>query len=160
MGQRDSPLEAVVMLDGSFWRGRRVLLTGHTGFKGSWLTLWLLRLGAEVWGYALPPEPGDGLFTALELPMNTPPGNGGQLRQRFGDVLDLGALREQVVEAQPTIVLHLAAQPLVRRSYQDPLSTWATNVLGSLHVMEALRPLRHPCAVVMVTTDKVYENRE
>ncbi|MEB3316823.1 MAG: CDP-glucose 4,6-dehydratase [Cyanobacteriota bacterium] len=148
------------MLAGSFWRGRRVLLTGHTGFKGSWLTLWLLRLGAEVWGYSLPPEPGDGLFTALDLSSHVPLGNGGQLRQRFGDVLDLETLREQVVEAQPTIVLHLAAQPLVRRSYQDPLSTWATNVLGSMHVMEALRPLRQPCAVVMVTTDKVYENRE
>jgi CDP-glucose 4,6-dehydratase len=147
------------MVDPSFWQGRRVLLTGHTGFKGSWLALWLLRLGATVWGYALPPEE-DGLFAALGLPLASTLDSEGRLRQRLADLADLAALREQVAEAQPDVVLHLAAQPLVRQSYVDPLSTWATNVQGSLHLLEALRSLRHPCAVVMVTTDKVYANRE
>ncbi|MFN9546042.1 MAG: CDP-glucose 4,6-dehydratase [Cyanobacteriota bacterium] len=149
----------MVMVNPDFWRGRRVLLTGHTGFKGSWLTLWLLSLGAKVWGYALPPEPGHSLFRALEHPLIRG-GIGGQSRQRLADIRDLQALREGVAEAQPEVVLHLAAQPLVRRSYQDPLTTWSINVQGSLHLLEALRALRHPCAVVMVTTDKVYDNRE
>jgi len=137
----------------SFWAGKRVLLTGHTGFKGSWLSLWLLRLGAEVWGYALAPELQNSFFVDLGLSQ-------GQLQHHLGDVRDLSALQEVVRQSQPEIVLHLAAQPLVRRSYGDPLGTWATNVQGSLHLLEALRPLQHRCAVVMVTTDKVYANRE
>lgn len=148
------------MLEHSFWRGRRVLVTGHTGFKGSWLTLWLLSLGAEVWGYSLAPEPGPALFTDLVLDQATGNSNWGHLRNRLGDVRDLEALSRCVQDAQPEVVLHLAAQALVRRSYRDPLGTWATNVQGSLYLMEALRPLQHPCAVVMVTTDKVYANQE
>jgi len=148
------------MLNPDFWRGRRVLLTGHTGFKGSWLTLWLLSLGAEVWGYALAPEPGRALFTELGLDQVTGHADWGQLRHCLGDVGDLQVLSRCVQDAQPQVVLHLAAQPLVRRSYRDPLGTWATNVQGSLHLLEALKPLQHPCAVVMVTTDKVYANRE
>jgi CDP-glucose 4,6-dehydratase len=148
------------MLNPDFWAGRRVLLTGHTGFKGSWLTLWLLSLGAEVWGYALPPEPPHSLFTELGLEHARGKPDWGHLHHRLGDLRDLAALRQVVVEAQPEVVLHLAAQPLVRRSYRDPLGTWATNVQGSLHMLEALRPQQHRCAVVMVTTDKVYANRE
>ncbi len=144
------------MLNPSFWAGRRVLLTGQTGFKGSWLLLWLLELGAQVWGYALEPEPGPNLFRLLEPDLQAYP----DFRQRFANLVDSHALSDWVREAQPEVVLHLAAQPLVRRSYVDPLGTWATNVMGSLQVLEALRPLSHPCAVVMVTTDKVYENRE
>ena len=153
MGQRPGPLEGVVMLQPELWAGRRVLLTGHTGFKGSWLSLWLLQLGAEVWGYALEPEPGRSLFTELGLDQ-------GQLHHQLGDLRDLESLQQVVEDAQPEVVLHLAAQPLVRRSYRDPLGTWTTNVQGSLHLLEALKPLQHPCAVVMVTTDKVYANRE
>ena len=160
MGQRPGPLEAVVMLNLDFWRGRRVLVTGHTGFKGSWLTLWLLGLGAEVWGFALAPEPGRALFTDLGLDQFTAHADWGHLDHRLGDVCDLEALSKCVQEAQPEVVLHLAAQPLVRRGYRDPLCTWATNVQGSLNLLEALKPLPHPCAVVMVTTDKVYANRE
>ena len=141
------------MLNTEFWAGRRVLLTGHTGFKGSWLSLWLLQLGAEVWGYALAPEADRSLFGELGLDQ-------GRLHHRLGDLRDLQALTEVVNDAQPEVVMHLAAQPLVRRSYRDPLGTWATNVQGSLHLLEALRPLQHRCAVVMVTTDKVYANRE
>ncbi|MBM5797522.1 MAG: CDP-glucose 4,6-dehydratase [Cyanobacteria bacterium K_Offshore_0m_m2_072] len=146
------------MLDASFWAGRRVLLTGHTGFKGSWLALWLLELGAEVTGLALPPEPveppGQPLFDGLGLASRLCG------RHRLGDIRDTEVLADAVRASQPEVVLHLAAQPLVRRSYADPLGTWSTNVQGSLHVLEALRTLQHGCAVVMVTTDKVYENRE
>ncbi len=141
------------MLQPEFWVGRRVLLTGHTGFKGSWLSLLLLQLGAEVWGYALDPEPGRSLFIELGLDQ-------GQLHHRVSDLRDLEALQQVVEEAQPEVVMHLAAQPLVRRSYRDPLGTWATNVQGTLHLLESLKTLQHTCAVVMVTTDKVYANRE
>ncbi|QNI72320.1 CDP-glucose 4,6-dehydratase [Synechococcus sp. NOUM97013] len=141
------------MLDTSFWAGRRVLLTGHTGFKGSWLSLWLLKLGAEVWGYSLAPEGQRSLFEELALAR-------GKLHHQLGDIRDLQSLQEAVRQAQPEVVLHLAAQPLVRRSYRDPLGTWATNVQGCLHLFEALTSLQHHCVVVMVTTDKVYANRE
>ena len=158
------------MLNPDFWSGRRVLLTGHTGFKGSWLSLWLLGLGADLWGYALAPEPGRSLFGELGLDQaggstdrmarQFGPSGRVQLHHRLGDLRDLESLQRVVEEAQPEVVLHLAAQPLVRRSYRDPLGTWATNVQGSLHLLEVLRSLQHRCAVVMVTTDKVYANRE
>jgi CDP-glucose 4,6-dehydratase len=144
------------MLDAAFWGGRRVLLTGHTGFKGSWLLPWLQQLGAQVWGYALEPEGSPSLFSDLALEL----GPGSWFTHQIGDLADHAALTELVQRCQPEVVLHLAAQPLVRPSYQDPLGTWATNVNGSLHVLEALKTLQHPCAVVMVTTDKVYENQE
>jgi len=136
-----------------FWVGRRVLLTGHTGFKGSWLTLWLSELGARVTGFGLEPDTTPNLFGQLELAPRLE-------RHHIADIRDLQALTEIVQACQPQVVFHLAAQPLVRRSYRDPLGTWATNVQGSLHVLEALKMLKHPCAVVMVTTDKVYENQE
>lgn len=140
----------------TFWAGRRVLLTGHTGFKGSWLLLWLQELGAQVWTYALEPEPQPNLFR--QLATHRPPGE--HWHHLLGDLADTTSLAALVHQAQPDVVLHLAAQPLVRRSYVDPLGTWATNVQGSLHLLEALKPLQHSCAVVMVTTDKVYQNRE
>ena len=156
MGERQGTLEDLVMLSPSFWIGRRVLLTGHTGFKGSWLLLWLQELGAQVWSYSLDPQPGPSLFT--ELARERAPGNCWE--HCIGDLGDLDTLKALVRRAQPEVVLHLAAQSLVRRSYEDPLGTWSTNVIGSLHLLEALRPLTGNCSVVMVTTDKVYENRE
>lgn len=138
--------------DGAFWKGRRVLLTGHTGFKGSWLALWLLELGAELTGLALPPEPGPNLFEQLEL--------ADRLDHRIGDIRDGALVRRLVAERQPEVVLHLAAQPLVRRSYAEPLATWDTNVTGTLHLLEAVRLLKHPCTAVLITTDKVYRNNE
>lgn len=145
------------MLDPAFWQSRRVLLTGHTGFKGAWLLLWLQELGAQVWGYALEPEPEPNLFR--QLADARPPGKAFGWHHHTGDLSDLATLQALVADCQPEVVIHLAAQALVRRSYRDPLGTWATNVQGSLHLLEALKPLEHRCSVVMVTTDKVYENR-
>jgi len=141
-----------------FLQGRRVLLTGHTGFKGSWLALWLRRLGADVLGVALPPDSQPSLYDQLQLEEQQ--GLGGGLHSRLLDLRDLPALVDAVQAFQPELVFHLAAQPLVRLSYAEPLTTWHTNVIGSLHLLEALRPLQQPCAVVVITTDKVYRNQE
>jgi CDP-glucose 4,6-dehydratase len=134
------------------YRGKRVLLTGHTGFKGAWLAEWLLDLGAEVTGYSLPPPTAPALFGQLDLAR--------RLRHREGDVRDAAKVRGVLGELQPDFVFHLAAQPLVRLSYAEPVETYAVNVMGTINVMEALRGLRKPCAAVMITTDKCYENRE
>ena len=143
-----------------FWGGKRILLTGHTGFKGSWLLLWLLELGAEVWGYALEAEPEPNLFRQLNHEFLADSQRSNRFHHHQADLADRAGLADLVNRCQPEVVLNLAAQPLVRRSYADPLGTWATNVQGSLNLLEALKPLDNPCAVVMVTTDKVYENRE
>lgn len=135
-----------------FWHGRRVLLTGHTGFKGAWLALWLARRGAEVHGLALDPEPPRSLFEEA--------GIDALVRDGRGDIRDPAGVGRAVEAANPEVVFHLAAQSLVLRSYSDPLGTWATNVMGSAHLLEALRHRARPAAVVMVTTDKVYLNPE
>jgi len=139
-------------LDSSFWAGRRVLLTGHTGFKGSWLALWLLELGAQLTGLALQPDTEPNLFGQLGLERC--------LDHRVGDIRDPALLAQLVAELQPEMVFHLAAQPLVRRSYAEPAATWATNVMGTIHLLEALRCLDQPCSAVLITTDKVYRNNE
>lgn len=130
--------------------GRRVLVTGHTGFKGSWLALWLSALGADVRGLALPPESSPNHWDLLELDI---PG-------REVDVRDAAAVAGVLDETQPEIVFHLAAQALVRRSYRDPLASWATNVMGTAHVLEACRRVPSVRAILVVGTDKVYANRE
>ncbi len=137
---------------GGIYHGKRVLVTGHTGFKGSWLCEWLLALGAEVSGYALPPPAGPSLFDQLELPQ--------RMRHTVGDVRDPEALSRHVGEVRPDLVFHLAAQPLVRLSYAQPVETYATNVMGTVNLLEAARLARQECAVVAITTDKCYENRE
>jgi CDP-glucose 4,6-dehydratase len=134
---------------GSAYAGRRVLVTGHTGFKGSWLASWLSRLGAEVSGFALAPVTEPNHWDLLGL----------RIDDRRGDVRDAGSVADAVRATRPSIVFHLAAQPLVRASYRDPLETWATNVQGVAHVLEACRH-NDVKAVVVVTTDKVYANRE
>jgi CDP-glucose 4,6-dehydratase len=134
------------------YSGARVVVTGHTGFKGSWLCEWLLSLGADVTGYALEPDTSPALFTQLGLAT--------RLRHVVGDVRHADSVRRVILEARPDFVFHLAAQPLVRRSYREARYTWETNVLGTVHVLDALRHLPDPCAAVMVTTDKCYENRE
>lgn len=135
-----------------FWHGRRVFLTGHTGFKGSWLAIWLQRLGADVTGFALAPPPGPSLFESANVSTG--------MTSVIGDVRDVDALRAALEAAQPEIVLHMAAQALVRRSYVDPIETYATNVMGTVHLLDAVRRLPTVRAVVNVTSDKCYENRE
>ncbi|MDP3814387.1 CDP-glucose 4,6-dehydratase [Pseudomonas sp.] len=141
-----------VVLDPQFWRGKRVLLTGHTGFKGGWLALWLQNWGAQVTGFALKPSTTPSLFELARV--------GEGIDSRLGDLRDLPALQAVVAEVQPEIVLHLAAQPLVREGYRDPLGTYASNVMGTLHLLEAVRQVGGVRACVLVTTDKVYANHE
>ena len=135
-----------------FWAGKRVLLTGHSGFKGSWLTLWLHRLGAGVTGISLPPVPQPNLFSLA--------GVEALCQSYFCDIRDAKALPDLIKAAQPEIVFHLAAQPLVRASYREPLDTFATNVMGTAQVLDGLRGLAGVRVALMVTTDKVYRNND
>jgi CDP-glucose 4,6-dehydratase len=136
-----------------FWPGRRVFVTGHTGFKGSWLSLWLKRLGAEVHGYATAPPTNPNLFTVAGAAADL-------ARHTVADVMDAEALRNALHAAAPEVVFHLAAQPLVRFSYQEPVTTYGVNVMGTVHLLEAVRTCDTVRAVVVITTDKCYENRE
>lgn len=140
-------------VNASFWRGRHIFLTGYTGFKGGWLSLWLQALGAEVHGYALDPPTDPNLFTVAEV------GNG-MASSIIADIRDADKLRHAMQAARPEIVFHLAAQPLVRYSYAQPAETYAVNVMGTVHLLEAVRATPGVKAVVNVTTDKCYENRE
>jgi CDP-glucose 4,6-dehydratase len=139
-------------LNRSFWKGRRVFLTGHTGFKGSWLSLWLHSLGAEVTGFALDPPTEPSLFAQARVE--------GCLRSLSGDIRDYPTLKEAIAECRPEVVLHMAAQSVVRTSYVNPIENYATNVMGTAHIFEAIRTLGRPCVIVNVTSDKCYENRE
>jgi len=137
----------------SVFKNKRVFLTGHTGFKGSWLTIWLNRLGAQVHGYSLPPptEPSNYMLAKV---------SGCLADETIGDIRDRNLLRRALTGFKPDIVFHLAAQPLVRESYSAPYETFDVNVMGTASLLEAVRELKQPCAVVCITTDKCYENRE
>jgi len=137
----------------SFWRGKRVFLTGHTGFKGGWLSLWLEALGAQVFGFALPPSTDPNLFEAAGVEKRLS-------GHTLGDLADRSLLAASLQSARPEIVFHLAAQPLVRQAYAFPVETYATNVMGTVHLLEAIRACPSVQTVINVTTDKCYENRE
>ena len=134
------------------YRNKKIFLTGHTGFKGSWLLCWLHELGARVKGYSLAPQPGNELYNHI--------GGDGLCESVTGDIMDYGRLEESLLRFQPDFVFHLAAQALVRQSYQDPVGTFSVNAIGTAHVLNAVRKLEKPCTVVLVTTDKVYYNYE
>jgi CDP-glucose 4,6-dehydratase len=135
-----------------FWKGKKVFLTGHTGFKGSWLSLWLQSMGADVMGYALVPPTTPALFDEARV--------GEGMQSQIGDIRDLQAITRSMIDYGPDILIHMAAQPLVRLSYKQPVETYATNVMGTVHVLEAARQCAGLRAIVNVTTDKCYENRE
>jgi CDP-glucose 4,6-dehydratase len=137
-----------------FWRGRRVLLTGHTGFKGAWLSLWLEELGADVTGYALAPVAAFNMWNIV-APLA---GSAAKLRSEIADIRNVQRLGETVARADPQIVIHMAAQALVRETYRDPLGTYATNVMGTAALLQACRSLPQLQCVIVVTSDKVYEN--
>lgn len=134
------------------YAGKKVFITGHTGFKGSWLSLWLTHLGATVYGYALEPPTDPSLFQVLNLD--------DILDHQIADILDREKLRKSISRIKPDIIFHMAAQSLVRDSYESPLETVEVNTLGTIHVMEAVRELKLPAAIVMITSDKCYQNRE
>src|SRR5688572_24710235 len=134
------------------YSGKKVLITGHTGFKGSWLTLWLAYLGATTYGYALPPPTDPALFELLKL--------SDVVDHHVADIRDAENLKKTIARIKPDIIFHLAAQSLVRDSYISPVETVEVNTLGTVHLMEAVRQLGRPVAVVVVTSDKCYENKE
>jgi CDP-glucose 4,6-dehydratase len=136
----------------SFWEGKKVFVTGHTGFKGSWLSLWLQDMGAIVKGYALEPNTSPNLFTEANV--------GHNMDSEIGDITDLKHITASMMEFNPEVLIHMAAQPLVRLSYQEPVLTYATNVMGTVNVLEAARKCGNLKAIVSVTTDKCYENKE
>ena len=140
------------MIDPSFWKGKRVFVTGHTGFKGGWICLWLKHLGVEVIGYSLEPATVPSLFEAADV--------GEGMQSIFGDIRDHAKLSKAISESKPDVVIHMAAQPLVRYSYAQPAETYEVNVMGTVHLLEGVRATPSVKAVVNVTSDKCYENRE
>jgi CDP-glucose 4,6-dehydratase len=140
------------VLNRSFWKGKRVFVTGHTGFKGSWLSLWLEALGADVTGYALDAPTQPNLFQQAKISTTT--------RTIIADIRDFPRLRSAVFECRPEVVIHMAAQSVVRKGFEDPIGTYSSNVMGSVHILEAVRQLGKPCVVVNVTSDKCYANQE
>lgn len=140
-------------VDPIFWKGKNVFLTGHTGFKGGWLSLWLASMGAKVTGYALAPNTTPNLFSLLAIDSMIE-------RSHIADIRDLENLQKAMSDAKPDIVIHMAAQPLVRYSYANPVETYATNVMGTVHILESTRVIDLVRATIVVTTDKCYENKE
>jgi CDP-glucose 4,6-dehydratase len=139
-------------MNASFWRGRKVFMTGHTGFKGGWLSLWLQSLGAELTGFSLEPATDPGLFKVANVAHG--------MTSLIGDIREGESLMRAMKDARPDVVIHMAAQPLVRYSYDQPVETYSTNVMGTVHLLEAVRAVSSVRSVVIVTSDKCYENKE
>jgi CDP-glucose 4,6-dehydratase len=154
MGERKCTMESmgIRQVDRTFWKNKKVFLTGHTGFKGSWLTIWLHEMGANVYGYSLRPPTNPSLFEFANIQTFT---NG-----EFNDICNLDILRKSMKSFNPEILIHMAAQPLVRESYEDPLRTYDTNVIGTLNVLESARSCNNLKSVLVITTDKCYQNNE
>lgn len=142
----------MILPNPDFWAGKKVLVLGHTGFKGAWLTLWLETMGAKISGIGLTPDTTPSLFDQLGL--------ANRMDSRILDIRDCAALVDAIKDIAPDVVLHLAAQPLVLRGYQQPVQTWSTNVMGTVHLLHAIHQLGKPAVVVAITTDKVYHNQE
>ncbi|MFQ5753157.1 MAG: CDP-glucose 4,6-dehydratase [bacterium] len=141
-----------MVMNSSFWKDKKVLVTGHTGFKGGWLSVWLLELGADVIGYALQPKTNPSFFESCNLDQ--------RMKSIIGNICNKGQLTKAVEEYNPEIIFHLAAQPLVRYSYDEPVETFLTNVMGTVYLLEVLRKQSCVRSLVNITTDKVYENQE
>ena len=141
-------------INSNFWKSKKILLTGHTGFKGSWFTMLLLKLGSEVCGYSLEPKTKEDLFYKIYPHISK------DIEHYIGDIRDEKRLKNLVHEYQPDFIFHFAAQPLVIESYIDPISTWNTNVIGSLNLLESMKSIDKKCSLVVITTDKVYLNKE
>jgi len=150
--QRQGALESLVMVDPAVWRGKRVLVTGHTGFKGGWLSVWLASMGAEVAGYALDPPTDPSFFVSARV--------SDLLIDHRGDIRDVAATRKAIEAFNPEVLFHLAAQPIVKEGYRAPVETYGTNVVGTASVLDACRHAPALRAIVVITTDKCYENRE
>jgi CDP-glucose 4,6-dehydratase len=153
MGNGRGPVENLVTTPSPlFWAGKKVFLTGNTGFKGSWLSIWLQKLGAEVYGYSLPPNTSPSLYSLTNGKSSS--------KDTFDDLSNTLELNNAIVSAQPEIIIHLAAQSLVRVSYDEPIQTFTTNIMGTANLLEALRAIKSVKSVLIITTDKCYENRE
>ena len=140
------------IVDPVFWKGKKVFLTGHTGFKGSWLSLWLQNMGAILKGYSLEPNTTPNLFTEAHV--------GNNMESEIGDIRDLNQISKSMLDFNPDVLIHMAAQPLVRYSYENPIETYSTNVMGTVNVLESARKCLNLKSIVSVTTDKCYENKE
>ena len=140
------------IVDPVFWKGKKVFLTGHTGFKGSWLSLWLQNMGAILKGYSLEPNTTPNLFTESHV--------GNNMESEIGDIRDLNQISKSMLDFNPDVLIHMAAQPLVRYSYENPIETYSTNVMGTVNVLESARKCLNLKSIVSVTTDKCYENKE
>ena len=145
-------MENMEVINHQFWAGKKVFITGHTGFKGGWLTLWLHSMGAKVTGYSLPAPTEPSFFEIVKLEE--------LCHHKIGDIRDYSELQTAINDAKPEIVFHMAAQPLVRKSYRDPIETYSTNVMGTVHLLEAVKSCPSVKSCVVVTTDKCYENKE
>jgi CDP-glucose 4,6-dehydratase len=154
MEQRNCTLESVGLrkVDPAFWKDKKVFLTGHSGFKGSWLTIWLLEMGVRVYGYSLSPSTNPSLFEIANIQK--------LIHGEFNDICNAESLQKSMKDFDPEIVIHMAAQPLVRQSYDNPLKTYETNVIGTLNVLESARNCKKVKSIVIVTTDKCYQNNE